>query len=274
MKKTYLARRNALISATGISWGAGALLCALLFLAFRLAAPNLFLKVVEPLFGASEGIAADSHAFLSHFSDAASLAALNEKLAAENAALADENAALLAKSEAQAALLGSSSARVAGIYAAIASRPPVSPYDTLVLAEGSKGGVAVGMEAFGPGGVPLGVVSSVLPDFSQLTLFSTPGTVTHGWVGHTGLPVTLTGVGGGALTASMPRSADISAGDTVFVPGPGQLPAGSVARVDSDPLSPAVTLRIVSAANLFSLSAVELRTTGITGVSFATSTLP
>ena len=58
-----------------------------------------------------------------------------------------------------------------GILAGVVARPPVSPYDTLVLAAGRVDGVEVGMEAFGAVGVPVGVVSSVLEDFSRVTLF-------------------------------------------------------------------------------------------------------
>lgn len=274
MKKTYLARRNALISGRNLSWGAGAFLVALLFLGFRLSAPNLFLKAVEPLFRVSENLARESHIFFSHFSDAAALTALNERLTAENAALATENAALQAKVDTQSSLLGGAGVRSPGIYADVVSRPPTSPYDTFVLAQGSTSGVAIGMEAFGPGNVPVGVVSSVQSDFSRLALFSTPGVVSHGWVGHAGLPLTLVGAGAGAFTATVPRAASIVVGDVVYLPGPGQLPIGSVVRIDSDALSPAVTLRIVTATNLFSMPAVELRMTGITGISFATSTLP
>ena len=61
--------------------------------------------------------------------------------------------------------------RYSGIIAGIVARPPASPYDTLVLSAGSEEGVTLGMEAFGAGGVPLGVVSSVLANFSRVTLF-------------------------------------------------------------------------------------------------------
>lgn len=274
MKKTYLARRNALISPTGVSWGAGALIFALLFLGFRIIAPNAFFTAIAPLFGVSEAIARGSHSIFSRFSDAAALASANERLAAENAELASENAALTAKLNAQSLLLGGTSVRSSGTFADIVSRPPTSPYDTFVLGAGSKDGVTSGMEAFGPGNVPVGIVTSVLADFSELTLFSSPGVVTYGWVGRASIPVAITGAGGGAMSASAPRAANIASGDTVYLPGPGQLPIGSVARVDSDPLSPAVTLRIVSAVNLFSMPAVVLRTTGIGGISFATSTRP
>lgn len=272
MKKTYLARRNALLSAKGVSWGMGALIFSLVVLCVRLVAPNLFWQAFSPVFFVSNTISSASQSFFAHFSDAAELSVLNDKLSAENAALATQSQELSQKMMALEALLGGREARPAGILAGVVARPPTSPYDTLVLGSGAKDGVVRGMEAFGPGGVPVGVVSAVLDDFSRVTLFSTPGTLTNGWVGRASVPLSLVGAGAGALHATVARAAGIAVGDVVFVPGPGQLPMGSVVRMDSDPLSPSVTLRIASALNPFSLSWIELRATGITGVSFATST--
>ena len=76
------------------------------------------------------------------------------------------------------------------------------------------------------------------------------------------------------MTASVPRSAGISVGDTVYAPGPGSLPIATVARVDSVPSSPAVTLRILPSLNLFSVTRVTLRDTGMTRESAFSSTTP
>ncbi len=274
MKKTSLARRNALLLSGSLSWGALAFAFAVAMLLLRLLAPNLFWQAFAPVFQVSDTIGAKSHSFLTSFSDAAALAGQNEKLASENAALANQNAALLQKVANLSALLGDTGVAKSApsILAGVVARPPESPYDTLVLAAGEKEGVVLGMEAFGDGGVPIGVVSKVESDFSRVTLFSSPGMLTSGSVGHGNLPLTLSGAGAGALTASAARAADVAVGDTVFVPGPGMLPIGSVVRIDSDPLSPGVTLRIKPAVNPFTLAWVQLRATGVLPTTFATST--
>ena len=275
MKKIFLAKRNALLSSRSITWGVYALALAIVALLLRLLAPNVFWQALSPAFKVSEAISSESHAFVTSFSDAAELAARNEKLSTANAALASENRALQQKLASVSALLGAAAPNGAsGILAGVIARPPESPYDTLVLAEGTTAGVKLGMEAFGEGGVPLGVVSSVLDDFSRITLFSAPGMTTSGWVGSTSTPLTIFGAGAGAMSASVAREAGIAVGDTVFVPGPGQLPVGSVVRVDSSPLSPSITLRIMPAINPFSVSWVVLRTTGVVPMAFSTSTLP
>lgn len=259
MKKTYLAKRNALLSSANFSWGAFALIFAILLLLLRLLAPNLFWTVLVPVFRASDVLAQESRALFSVFSDKAELVSQNEKLMSENIALASENRALVKKIESLSGL----TLNVVGITAGVVARPPESPYDTLALSAGSEEGIIVGMEAFGKGGVPLGVISSVSDNFSRATLFSAPGMTINGWVGKNNLPLAINGAGGGAMEASAARSAGISEGDIVYAPGPGMLAIGSVMRIDSDPTSPSVTLRIMPALNLFSVAWVVVRDTGI-----------
>lgn len=259
LHRVWQARRNALLPSAKLSWGAFALLFASLALVFRLAAPNVFMRAEAPLLQGAAALALGGRSFFSGFSNAAALAARNEALANENAALANENEALQKRAADQAVLLGVEPERRAGIVAGVLAGPPMNPYDTLVLARGEKGGVALGQEAFGAGGVPLGVVSSVSADFSRVTLFSAPGAITRGWVGSANLPLEIRGAGGGALRASVANAAGIALGDSVFVPGPGALPVGRVAHMDRDSASPSATLLIQGALNQFSITWVELR---------------
>ena len=258
MKRTFLVRRNALLSSTNLSWGTLALAGATFLLLLRLLAPNFFWQIFTPLFRVSDTLARESHAFFDGFGNTATLALQNEKLMNENAALANENQALLKKTTSISELVPDTR----GIIAGIVARPPASPYDTLVLSAGSAEGVTLGMEAFGAGGVPLGVVSSVLANFSRVTLFSAPNMTVNGWVGRTNVPIIISGAGAGALNASVTRSAGIAAGDIVFAPGPGMLPIGVVTRIDGDPASPSVILRIMPILNVFSIAWVVVRDTG------------
>lgn len=284
MKKTFLAKpdthrrvwqakRNALLTSSGLSWGAYALLFVILLLLVRLVAPNFFFsQLATPAFQLSDTLAGGSQSFFASFGDASVLALRAARLADENAALAAENRTLLARLDDISAL-----ASLPGVVAGVVARPPASPYDTLLVAVGSERGITLDMEAFGPGGVPLGAVSDVTRSFSRVALLSAPGAVTLGWVGDEKLAVTLRGEGAGALSAVVARTAPIAVGDAVYVPGPGALAIGLVARIDSDPAQPGVTLRVQSALNLFSITWVELRETGASylraGLA-ATSTLP
>lgn len=259
MKKTFSTRRNALLPSAKVSWGALALVFALCALALRLAAPNVFLRAEAPLLRGASALALGGRSFFAGFSDASALAARNTALASENAALASENQTLRKRAADRAAMLGAEPERRAGIVAGVLAGPPVSPYDTLVLARGERDGVASGQEAFGAGGVPLGIVSSVSADFSRVTLFSAPGTVTRGWVGNANLPLEMRGAGGGALRAIVAQAADVALDDAVFAPGPGALFIGRVARIDRDSASPSADILIRGALNPFSVAWVELR---------------
>ena len=262
MKKTFLATRNTLLSSANVSWGTFALAFAIAALLLRLFAPNIFWYTFTPMFGVADAFTAQGRTLFSSFGDTAVLSTTNDQLANENAALASENQMLLKKEEALTALLGSS-AKAQGIAAGVVSRPPESPYDTLLVGAGANQGVVLGMEAYGPGGVPVGTVSSVFGDFSRVTLFSAPGVATSGWIGNENVPVSVIGGGAGVMTASVARLADIAVGDAVFVPGPGALLVGSVVRIDSEPSSPSVTLRIAPAFNLFSTAWITLRDIGL-----------
>ncbi|MBU6490989.1 rod shape-determining protein MreC [Patescibacteria group bacterium] len=274
MRKIFSAKRNALLSLANFSWGTLALAFALCALLVRLVAPNLFWQVFAPTFRVADTFAGEIRFLSDSLGNAAALSLQNDNLAKENAALADENKTLLKKVNDVSALLGFSAPQKGdpGILAGVLARPPESPYDTLVLAAGKSTGVVRGMEAYGAGGVPLGIVTDVLDDFSRATLFSAPGMLTYGWVGaHATIPVTITGAGAGTMNASVPRSAGIVVGDSVFVPGPGMLPIGSVTRVDSDPSSPSVTLRILPLLNPFSVTWVVIRNVGTSLVATSTS---
>lgn len=266
-------RRNAIFSSASASWGVYALAFAIIVLLMRLLFPNLFWYTFSPLINIGNTFADRSHAFIVSFSDTSELALRNEELAKENEALANENSALIKKGESLSALLGISPAplRGAGILAAVVSRPPESTYDILLVSAGSDDGVKEGMQAFGLptgqariGGIPIGVVSSVMDKYSRITLFSAPKITVNGWVGKSNLPIIIRGEGGGSFSALASRSANIIVSDIVYAPGPGMLPIGKVVRVDNNPSLPSVTLRIQSSVNLFSLGWIELRDTGIT----------
>lgn len=254
-------KRNALFSPAGFSWGALALALALCALSLRLAAPGAFMSAEAPLLRGASALSLGSASLLSGFSDSAALSARAEALALENSALSAENQTLRKQAADMAALLGGApergakTSRTLGVLFA----PPAGPYDTLVLAGGAADGAAIGQEAFGAGGVPLGIVSSVSAGFSRVTLFSAPGIVTRGWVGSTTMPLDLRGAGGGALRATVARAEDIALDDPVFAPGPGALFIGRVARIDRDPASPSADILIRGALNLFSITQVELR---------------
>lgn len=261
MKKTFLVRRNSFLSPDRISWGTIAVAFVCTIALVRFFAPNIFWALFAPVFRSVDGIVLESHSIIENFGNTKTLASRNEQLANDNAILASENEIL---SQKVAAIVGLSTSlqKLPGIIAGVIARPPESPYDSLLVSGGSDVGVVKGMEAFGEGQVPLGVVDTVYNHFSRVILFSASGVATQGWVGHGNIAVTLLGSGGGSMKISLPRSTGIVVGDHVFVPGPGMLPIGTIARIEGDPSSPSVTLHVMPILNLFSVTWVSLRDVG------------
>ncbi len=264
MKKTYLAKRNALLSPSGFSGGVLALIIIGLLVVCRFLLPGLFLTATMPFVRAGDSVSRSFGDALGGFGNRVALTVSNEHLTQQNEALAVENRTLADKIASLTALLGATSAPAAqpAVVAPVVARPPISPYDSLVISGGTDAGISDGMEVFGTGGVPIGVVSSVTNAFARVTLFTAPGESLAAWVGTAHVPLTISGVGAGAFTAEAPRSAGFTEGETVYAPGPGALPVGTIGSLTGAAASPTVTVHIVPATNPFSIAYVVLRDAG------------
>lgn len=230
---------------------------AFLLLTLRLLAPGLFITLVAPAWQTGSAFLGATAAAVPLESRAV-LINEREQLARENEMLRNNNAALAARAADLERLLGGRTEASAGVLAGVIARPPVSPYDVLVIDTGREAGIAVGDVVLGPGGMPIGAITEANAGNARATLFSQPGRITEGWLGETRIPVRLVGAGAGAFDAELPGVAGALVGDFVFVPGPGALPAGQVAALITDPSSPTVLLRIRPAVNPFSLTWVTV----------------
>ncbi len=144
-----------------------------------------------------------------------------------------------------------------GTEALVSARPPMTPYDMLVLDKGTDDAVYDGMRVYARG-VFIGLIENASRQSSKASLFSAPGRETEAWVGDARIPITLQGAGAGSFRANAPREAAIAVGDTVYLPGAGATPAGVIASIDSHPSSPRSTLSIRPLVNIFSLSSVRV----------------
>lgn len=258
MKKQSFARRNALLSGGPGRAAAAVLFVAIIAVALRIALPGFFAAATAPFLRGTAAVGNAAGSVTAAFGNPAALSEELDAANAKNESLANENAALAAKVSDLAALLGSRSAATDGVLAGVLSRPPESPYDTLLIDRGAATGIVAGAKVYGPGGVAIGRVASVTNASARVALYSAPGTETPAWVGDARTPVTLTGEGSGAFRASADAGAGIAAGGLVYTAGPGAVPLGAVTRVDTDVSSPEVTLRIRAAANPFSLTWVTV----------------
>lgn len=247
-------RRNGLIPGGGAIAAIVLVILILVLVALRAFLPDAFTALAMPLWSFGQAAANAEGNFASLFGNAGDLARQRDVLLSENQAINEENRALRGQVADLTKLELGTTTPTGRILAGVLARPPVSPYDTLVVAAGKADGVRAGAFAYGPGNVPLGTVARVADHSATVELFSLGGLQTTAWAGEKRIPLTLVGKGGGAFTATVPSATAIQPNDIVYVPGPGALPVGTVVKVESNPSSPTDTLDIAPYTNLFSLT--------------------
>ncbi len=142
------------------------------------------------------------------------------------------------------------------ILAAVLSKPPESPYDTLVIDVGSKQGVALGQKVYLSQSIIVGVVTDVTPNTSLVELFSTGNRKQEATLSRTHASFTLTGRGGGNFILEVPKDTDIVWGDEFIYPGLNQSILGSVYYIDSSSQNSFKTIYIRSFTNIFNVDSV------------------
>ncbi|HRH24049.1 MAG TPA: rod shape-determining protein MreC [Candidatus Paceibacterota bacterium] len=243
MKTQYFRRPKSFLSPQQSIVAIGAGVIILILIVLRLALPGVFTALFTPLWNLGNFFTGQAH----RTEDAATLEARVLALEAENETLRNENRALTENSDDE----------TRGIVAGVVARPPLSPYDVLILGEGTDQGLYEGMQAFSKG-IPVGTLESVSAGSARVALYSSSGRATEGWVGEARVPITLYGLGGGAFQADVPRESGVVEGDMVYIPGPGALPMGVVVAIESNASSPRSLVRIRPMANPFTMTSVSV----------------
>jgi len=230
----------------------------LLIVLARFVFPDAFSYVLSPVWktgsALSAGVAGSSIAFVSESerrAEKASLMANNEQLTAQNAMLQ-------ARVHDLTKLLGTRTEPVPGIVAGVVARPPMSPYDVLVIDRGSEEGVSTGAQVEGAGGIPLGVVAATSKHNARVLLYSAPGNVTSAWIGDGRVAVQVTGEGSGGFRAEVARETEVHEGDFVYFMGPGAIPTGTVVKVSANPSDTRSRIHIKPLISPFSVTWVTI----------------
>lgn len=253
--KTQYSRRTSGLLPLAARLPAVIVVCILLvLLVFRIFFPSTLAMLAAPLW--QVGTYFSGKAELSEGREA--VEAERDRLRVENTGLAAENAMLRARLQDVGA--SSEIPNDEGVLAGVLARPPLSPYDTLILDRGSTEGVEVGAVVYAQS-APIGTIAEVGQGSSRALLYSSSGRATEGWIGEDRLPVTLRGEGAGAFSSDVPRDLAVVEGDVVYLPGPGALPIGTVMRVESHPSSPRTVLHIRPLVNPFALTFVRIQRT-------------
>ncbi len=219
--------------------------------------PAVFTKIASPFWKGEHALTGA----------AASVLVTKDELVAENANLKNEietmksqglDAGLLqSENDELKAMLGRTTEKnlVLGV---ILHKPPVSPYDILVIDVGQKEGITKGDRVLASGNIVIGEVAEVNGEISKVKLYSSPGEKYDIVIGTNNIPATATGRGGGNFETVLPRELKIAVGDTVTIPSISPLIFGTVGTLLGDPARPFETILFKNPVNISTLKWVEV----------------
>lgn len=220
----------------------------LLLLVVRLSFPNFFLYVTSPIYSLGRVFSETA----GYMENAKLLREQVTQLSEERDALLEENVRLKDELSSLEALPSDE-----GIVVRVEARPPVTPYDVLIISAGTDAGIETGRIVYSRGGTPVGTIADAGKHFSRVSLFSSYGVSTEGWIGEDAYPVTFIGEGAGAFVAKVPREATIEEGDIAYISSRASA-FGSVVKIHKDASMPEAILEIRPYINPFSLLSVSV----------------
>ncbi len=124
------------------------------------------------------------------------------------------------------------------IAAGVVARPPYTPYDTLILDQGSAVGVQEHAPVFLGSGLAVGYVRSTTDESALVTLFSSPGVETSVYIFGPDIFAHAYGVGGGVVRIDIPQGIALTQGDLVILPSLDSGVLGTIDAVESTPTGP------------------------------------
>jgi cell shape-determining protein MreC len=167
--------------------------------------------------------------------------------------------------ELRALLNASSTGRIA---AGVIARPPFTPYDTLVLDQGSESGIIAHAPVFHINGTAIGYVQSVSAHNALVTLLSAPSVRSTVYVFGPNLFAHAEGQGGGVVRISIPQGISVSLGDSVVLPSLNGGMLGTIDAVESTPTGPEQYAFVTLSTPLSSLRLVGVGTRPLEPVDF------
>lgn len=144
------------------------------------------------------------------------------------------------------------------VLAAIVRRPPMSPYDTLIIDAGDADAVKVNDLVYAYGNILIGMIVQTEEHTSKVRLFSSPGekymAVVHSAAGKASLEATTTGRGGGVFEIILARDSGVAVGDSVTIPNINPSIFGLVTSVIAEPARAFSTILFTSPVNMAELN--------------------
>lgn len=154
------------------------------------------------------------------------------------------------------------------IAAGVIARPPYTPYDTLILDQGSEAGIVEHAPVFFGNGIAIGYVRSVTRENALVTLFSSPGVESVVYVFGPNIFARAYGEGGGITRIRIPQGMTVAEGDMVVLPSLDGGVYGTIDAVESTPTGPEQYAFTGLAAPLSSIRLVSVGTRSVEPVTF------
>ncbi len=206
--------------------------------------------------------------FVSAFSNLFPAFAFKKDLMEVNAAL-KQKLVLLQDVEAQMRLVQDENDALKGVVgendgknfvASVILKPPQALYDTLLLSSGEKSGIKMGDFLYATDTIILGKIVEVESNTSLGKLFTSSGEKTEAFLGAKAIPAELTGVGGGAFTAQLPKGVEVAEGDPAYLQiGTERKLVGVVRSIETTSNNSFETLHVGSPVNIFELQAILIK---------------
>lgn len=163
-------------------------------------------------------------------------------------------------------LLGSSSTE--RIAAGVVVRPPSTPFDRLILDQGSNNGVIEGAPVFTGRDQVIGYVEKVFSGSSVVTLVTSPGIESTVFIIGPNIYTTAVGQGGGVLQVGVPQGIPLALGNLVVIPSFDAGVYGSIVSIDSIETRPEQYGFVTSDVSIQSLRWVSIGRTSLSEKSF------
>ncbi len=169
-----------------------------------------------------------------------------------------ENQILQAENETLKELLGRKEIKGPTVLAAVLVKPPITPYDELIVDVGTNLGAKVGDKVMAQGNVYLGEVSAVYGQTAKVNLYSTPGRKLAVALGADSIRVEAVGMGGGNFSIFLPREVEVKEGDVIVIPAITPNVFGIVEKVNFRDKDSFQTILFKSPVNISEVNLVEI----------------
>jgi cell shape-determining protein MreC len=141
----------------------------------------------------------------------------------------------------------------------VLTRPPFSPYDTLIIDAGFRDGINNRDRVYANASVAIGEVTAVYRSSSVVTLYSSPSYSLPVSIGESKSEVEAIGRGGGNFRAIVPAEFDVEIGDEVRLIDSRSMVLGIVEEVEVDSTGSLQTVLFKSPIPFSDLSSVEVK---------------